>query len=134
PGIRAQLLEDLDAFDELAEFLNEHSRFGQRYQLAQLARNLRQSLMKELNYTQEAHNAQLLKHNLERFERIVVPDVLMDFTTANVLTMEYIGGAKITNLSPAVLIELDREGLSDELFNAYLHQVLVHGVFHADPH
>lgn len=134
PGIRKPLLEDLDAFDELSKFMDEHTEFGHQYQLRRLVRNLRESILRELNYAQEARNATTLADNLRRFHRIVVPRPIEDFSTTRVLTMEYIAGSKITDLSPTVLIELDREPLADELFNAYLHQVLVDGVFHADPH
>jgi predicted unusual protein kinase regulating ubiquinone biosynthesis (AarF/ABC1/UbiB family) len=48
--------------------------------------------------------------------------------------MEYIPGKKITDVSPLRLLEIDGPGLADELFRAYLQQMLVDGVFHADPH
>jgi predicted unusual protein kinase regulating ubiquinone biosynthesis (AarF/ABC1/UbiB family) len=48
--------------------------------------------------------------------------------------MEYVDGKKITDLGPLGHLELDGAPLADELFAAYLEQVLVHGVFHADPH
>jgi ubiquinone biosynthesis protein len=48
--------------------------------------------------------------------------------------MDYIAGKKITSLSPLRLMELDGPGLSEELFRAYLKQILVDGFFHADPH
>src|SRR5690606_10007552 len=50
------------------------------------------------------------------------------------LTMEFIRGAKITELAPADLDTLPRKELAEQLFRAYLHQVLVDGFFHADPH
>ena len=52
----------------------------------------------------------------------------------HVLTMEYIPGKKITELSPLALIDLNRKELAGELFHAYLKQILVDGFFHADPH
>src|SRR5207237_6522509 len=48
--------------------------------------------------------------------------------------MEYVEGFKITELSPLARLDIDGEGLAEELFRAYLQQVLVDGVFHADPH
>src|SRR5260370_37656520 len=48
--------------------------------------------------------------------------------------MEYSAGKKITILSPLRMMELDAPGLSEELFRAYLKQILVDGFFHADPH
>jgi ubiquinone biosynthesis protein len=48
--------------------------------------------------------------------------------------MDYIHGQKITSLSPLTRIDLNGEALADELFRAYLKQILVEGFFHADPH
>jgi predicted unusual protein kinase regulating ubiquinone biosynthesis (AarF/ABC1/UbiB family) len=58
----------------------------------------------------------------------------MDYSSSRVLTMEYIAGTKITELSPLALMELDGERLADALFRAYLKQMLRDGMFHADPH
>ncbi|MCA1631955.1 MAG: phosphotransferase, partial [Acidobacteria bacterium] len=59
---------------------------------------------------------------------------VLDFTTSRVLTMEFVTGKKITDLSPLGLIEIDGERLAQQLFRAYLQQILVDGIFHADPH
>ena len=48
--------------------------------------------------------------------------------------MEYVRGTKVTALNPVALIDVDPEGLADELIQAYLHQILIDGFFHADPH
>ena len=48
--------------------------------------------------------------------------------------MEYVRGTKVTGLNPVALIDIDPEGLADELFQAYLKQILLDGFFHADPH
>src|SRR5205823_12385745 len=57
-----------------------------------------------------------------------------DFTTSRVLTMEYISGKNVSNLSPLRLLEIDGFALSEALFRAYLKQILIDGFFHADPH
>ena len=51
-----------------------------------------------------------------------------------VLTMEFVQGRKVTEISPLRIIELDGEALGDELLRCYFKQILVDGVFHADPH
>ena len=57
-----------------------------------------------------------------------------DYTTSRVLTIDYIRGEKITKLSPLVRTEIDGEVLAEQLFRAYLQQILVDGFVHADPH
>src|SRR5205085_56129 len=57
-----------------------------------------------------------------------------DYSSSRVLTMEYVHGRKVTDLSPLARMEFDGNALATELFRAYLHQILVDGFFHADPH
>jgi predicted unusual protein kinase regulating ubiquinone biosynthesis (AarF/ABC1/UbiB family) len=71
---------------------------------------------------------------LSKFPRIVVPLPVDDYTTSRVLTMDYVAGTKITAVSPLERTEVDGAPLADELFRAYLQQILIDGVFHADPH
>lgn len=134
PGIRARIVEDLEVLDEIADFLDSHTEAGRRYQFVKLADEFRKSILRELDYRKEAGNLTALAKNLEEFERIQVPSPIDDYTTSRVLTMEYVTGKKITSLGPLVRVELDGAALADELFRAYLKQVLVDGLFHADPH
>ena len=101
---------------------------------AKMVEELRKSLLRELDYRQEAANLRLLGEKLADFPRIVVPQPIDDYSTGRVLTMEYIAGRKITKLSPLGALDLDGEALAEELFRAYLQQILVDGFFHADPH
>jgi predicted unusual protein kinase regulating ubiquinone biosynthesis (AarF/ABC1/UbiB family) len=75
-----------------------------------------------------------LAHQLRDFERIVVPLPIDDYTSTRVLTMDFVPGVKITQVSPLQWIDVDGDALADDLFRAYLQQILVDGFFHADPH
>ena len=134
PGIREVIAEDLDALEDIAEFLDKHTEWGKRYRFVEMLEELRRSLWRELDYRQEARNLLTLNTNLKSFTRIVVPTAIEDFTTSKVLTMEYISGKKITALSPLARMDLMGAELAEELFRAYLQQILVDGFFHADPH
>jgi len=134
PNIRELIVDDLEALGEIAEFLDSHTELGRRYEFANMLTDLRKSLLRELDFTIECQNLIAIADNLNEFETIVIPDPVEDFTTTRVLTMEYIPGKKITELGPLRLLEIDAPGLADELFRAYLKQMLVDGLFHADPH
>lgn len=134
PGVRAQILEDLEVIEEIAAFLEEHTETGRRYQFLKLFEEMRKSLLRELDYRKEAAQLSALAHNLREFEQIQVPLPIDDYTTSRVLTMEYVSGKKITALGPLVGLEVDGGRLADALFHAYLKQILVDGLFHADPH
>jgi ubiquinone biosynthesis protein len=134
PNIREQIAEDLDAFEEIAEFLDGYTEVGRRYEFTKMLGEFRKSLLRELDYRQEAQNLMTLGANLREFERLVVPQPLPDYTTSRVLTMEYVAGKNILSLSRLVMLDINGEALADELFRAYLKQILVDGFFHADPH
>ncbi|MBT8484450.1 MAG: AarF/ABC1/UbiB kinase family protein, partial [Phycisphaerae bacterium] len=129
PDIREQVSTDLDAINELARTLDQHAEFARRYGFLSIAESLQESMRRELDLRTEAQSARALAGTLSEFERFRVPQPIDDFCSASVLTMEYISGTKITDLSPAVLIEVDRRGLADELFRVYLKQILVDGLF-----
>ncbi len=133
PGIREQILEDLEAFGEVAELVDQHAAAGGQ-PLAETVEEFRKALMAELDYEQEARNLIRIGENLAEFERIVVPRPVGDYTTSRVLTMDYVQGRKVTAFSPLMRLEVDGSALADELFRAYLKQILIDGFFHADPH
>ncbi|HJY30664.1 MAG TPA: AarF/UbiB family protein [Pyrinomonadaceae bacterium] len=134
PDIRDLIVGDLEALNEIAHFLDQHTELGRRYEFENMLINLRKSLLRELDFTIEANNLHTIGQNLAEFENIVVPEPVDDFTTSRVLTMEYIAGKKITALNPLRVLEIDGSLLADELFRAYLKQFLIDGLFHADPH
>src|SRR5574341_2591651 len=134
PNIRQQIVEDLEALQEVAEFIDAHTETGRRYEFSNLLAELRRSLLRELDFQREATNLLKLRESLGEFEQIVIPEPVEDYTTSRVLTMDYLPGKKITDVSPLRLVEIDGMALSEELFRAYLKQILVDGFFHADPH
>jgi ubiquinone biosynthesis protein len=134
PGIREHIVQDLDAIGEVVEWMDKHTRGGRKYEPARVLEEFRRTLMSELDYRREARNMATLDANLAEFERVMVPRPVDDYSTGRVLTMEFIRGRKITKLSPLARMEADGEGLAEELFRAYLKQILVDGFFHADPH
>jgi predicted unusual protein kinase regulating ubiquinone biosynthesis (AarF/ABC1/UbiB family) len=134
PDVRARVAADLDALEELAALVDGHTDVGARWEFAPMVAEFRRSLMRELDYREEAENLLVLAENVASFARLVVPRPVEGMTTSRVLTMEYLPGSKITDLSPVVLLEMDASGLAEELFGAYLKQILVDGFFHADPH
>jgi ubiquinone biosynthesis protein len=134
PGIREQMSKDLEVLADIAEFLDSHTETGRRYELSAILEELRKNLLRELDYRQEARNLATFADNLRDFEELVVPRAVEDYSTSRVLTMDYVRGRKITDLSPLARIELDGYRLAERLFQAYLQQILIDGFFHADPH
>lgn len=134
PNITRQIDQDFAALEEVARFLQRHTKIGQRYQLLSILDEFEKTLAHELDYCREAANMTSLAQSLAKFERIRIPLPVQQYTTHKLLTMEYIEGVKITEISPLATLDLQGRELAEQLFQAYLQQILVDGMFHADPH
>jgi ubiquinone biosynthesis protein len=134
PGIRQRIVADMEVIEELADFVDSHTGVGRSYGFTGMVQEFRRSIMAELDYRLEAANLRLLGANLARYERIVVPQPVDDYTTSTVLTMDRIEGRNVGSLGPLAHLESDRCALARDLFAAYLDQILVDGFVHADPH
>ncbi len=134
PGIRKQIAEDLEVLEELTNFLDEHFKTARKYQFRKIFEEFQRTLIHELDYTREAASMVTIGKNLAEFPNLVVPQPIMDYCTRGVLTMDFIPGKKVPDITPLERTELNGFALADELFRAYLKQTLVDGIFHADPH
>ncbi|XP_004506473.1 protein ACTIVITY OF BC1 COMPLEX KINASE 3, chloroplastic-like [Cicer arietinum] len=91
-------------------------------------------VFQELNYVQEGQNARRFKKLYADKEDIFVPDVFWDYTSAKVLTIDWVDGVKLNEQEA-----IERQGLNVlDLVNTgiqcSLRQLLEYGYFHADPH
>jgi predicted unusual protein kinase regulating ubiquinone biosynthesis (AarF/ABC1/UbiB family) len=134
PDIRRQLSDDLDVLGELADFFDAHSDQARRFALRDAFEQFRRAVIAELDYRREAGNLSTLREILDGRQRVVVPKPYDDLSTGKVLTMEYVDGRKVTELGALARVDADFAPLADELFGAYLKQILDAGFFHADPH
>jgi ubiquinone biosynthesis protein len=134
PGIRETVARDLEVLHGFAKLLDDHTDAGERYHFDEMIDEFERSLIRELDYRREAVSLGELRRNLGSFERLTVPDHVEGLTTSRVLTMDHVEGIKVTSLSGVARIDLDGEALVDELFRAYLQQMLSDGFVHADPH
>lgn len=132
PGIVEQVELDLAVLRSTAKLLTGKSETAQLLQVEALADELEVHLRQELDFVEEAHNTELVTRLVEDFDRIIVPKVIRPHVTERVLTLEHIDGVKVAKthgLAPQVASELARQ-----FFSAYVRQVVVEGVYHADPH
>ena len=134
PGIRQKFLEDLNTLEEVAALAVKHTAAGKKYALNDVLMELRRIMLHELDYLREANNLVTLGINLKSYRNLIVPQPVPDYTTSKVLTMEYVKGEKITEISPLRRIEQDFSALVEEFVEAYLKQIVADGFVHADPH
>jgi len=135
PGIVPVVERDLDIVRRLAASL-EKSASGGTLGAVDLAEGFAANLREELDFTREARNlaamaAELAAHD----DGVVVPAFEAELTTPEVLVMEELAGKTLAtpDLFTALTAD-DRRDIADRLYRSILAQILVDGVFHADPH
>jgi predicted unusual protein kinase regulating ubiquinone biosynthesis (AarF/ABC1/UbiB family) len=134
PDIRQQIAEDFEVLADIASLLDSHTEVGRRYQFTEVIEEFKNTIQQELNYEREAQNLLTVGKNLADFPLLKIPEPILDYTTSRVLTMERIRGRKVTSIGPLGQLDLKGGPLAEEMFKGYLKQVLVDGLFHADPH
>ena len=134
PRIAQTLREDLAILERLAGAADRMTEMGRRYGFAEWIHELRHSLANEINFELEADNLRSFAANLRSYGYLYVPQPLATLTTARVLTMDRVRGIKVTHIPPLRRVEHPLHNQAQELLRAYLDQVFVHGLVHADPH
>lgn len=134
PGIRDAMETDLDILADLARLAERHAAWARHYRVTEVVEEFRRTLMNELNYLQEARNAERLQELTRADKNVVVPSILWEHTTQRVLTMEFVEGIKLNDKAGLDQAGVDRKRIAEQCVQAVLRQILVYGVFHADPH
>ncbi|MGC6482975.1 MAG: ABC1 kinase family protein [Synechococcus sp.] len=133
PGLREQITLDLYIVRNIAAWLN--SNIGLiRSDLVALIDVLGKRVFEEMDYLNEAKNAEKFRDLHSHNPRIAVPTIYRDATSRRVLTMEWINGVKLTNLEAVRALGIDPDDMVEVGVSCSLQQLLEHGFFHADPH
>jgi len=99
-----------------------------------LANTFRDSLMRELDFTSEAHNASLAATMLRNQSSIKIPKVHHEFTTPRVLTMEAVNGVRVDDVPGLLSLGVRPEQVGDLVVDAFSRLLFVHGHVHLDLH
>jgi len=134
PRIAALIETDLEMLTELARLAEKRLEWARNYGLYEVVEELARSLQKELDYTAEARNGIKIAAQSAKLNRVRVPALFSDYCTRRVLTMEYMSGIKLSELSRLEEEGYDRTALAQQLASVIFHQVLIDGFFHGDPH
>ena len=133
PGLREQITLDLYIVRNIAGWLK--SNIGLiRSDLVALIDELGRRVFEEMDYFNEASNAERFAELHAHNRRIAVPEIHRELTSRRVLTMEWIEGVKLTRLEAVKAMGIDPDELVEVGVNCSLQQLLEHGFFHADPH
>ena len=133
PGLREQITLDLYIVRNIAAWLNRNIGLI-RSDLVALIDELGRRVFEEMDYCNEASNAERFAALHAHNPRIAVPRIHREATSRRVLTMEWIDGVKLTNLEAVRQLGFDPDDMVQVGVDCSLQQLLEHGFFHADPH
>ena len=135
PGVRKTVERDLDIARRLSHVVEQRTPWGEDLGVVELTNGFSDSLMEELDFRVEATNVTTVGEFLEGDPHVRVPAVHEPLSSGRVLVLDWMDGIPLRSADP--LIEergLDRPALARALLKTMLGQIMVGGVFHADPH
>ena len=134
PGIRNKIDSDLRLLDQLAKLACDNSVEIRRYRPVELIREFRRSLLRELDFTIEARNADRIRKNMRSLKWLTVPRVYWELSSSTVQVQQHIEGIPAKALEKLDAAGLDRAQIARRGALAAWKMALEDGFFHADPH
>lgn len=134
PGIERVIREDVELMAWLARIIHRFAPDGHRLRPVEVVEEYRQTIFDELDLMHEAANASQLKRNFENSDLLYVPEVYWDYCRRNVMVMERIYGAPVTDVATMKAHNIDIRRLAERGVEIFFTQVFEHNFFHADMH
>jgi ubiquinone biosynthesis protein len=134
PAAAGQIEADLGLLYQAAKLLRERVRALEFMDPQELVDEFARSIRLELDYGHEARNAEAFHRDFAREPGVVVPRVIRPYSTARVLTLEFLHGTKVADLDLESLLPDERRDVAYRMADAWMTMVFRHGFFHSDPH
>lgn len=133
PGIRPAMEADLRLIAHLAK-MAEAAPAVARYRPREMVRLLAEAVLEELDFTTEAVNSERVAQLFAHDRRVVVPAVHWDWTSETVLVTDFVAGVPPTGADALIAAAIDPDAIAALGADIVLDMVLIHGLFHGDPH
>ncbi|MEO0969519.1 MAG: AarF/ABC1/UbiB kinase family protein [Cyanobacteria bacterium J06639_18] len=134
PNLRPVLSLDLYLMRWAASWLTPWLPLNLGHDLTMIVDEFGTKLFEEIDYLNEASNAEKFAENFRNSSQVKVPVIYWRYTSYRVLTLEWINGFKLTDTASIRASGLDPEEVIKIGVTSGLQQLLEHGFFHADPH
>jgi len=134
PGLDRLFDLDFKVLGRLVGFCDRLLPWTRQYDLDAIYQEFMQILYQEINYVQEALNADRFRYNFRDYPRIRAPKIYPEYTTRRILTMEYLPGIKVSDRQSLEACGIDVKEINQIGICSYLKQLLQDGFFQADPH
>jgi ubiquinone biosynthesis protein len=125
---------DIDAMLGLAIIAERHLPGSDIYDPVGIVKEFARTIRREMDFSREGHTIEKFGANFEGDPTLYFPKVYWEVTAKGVITLEYIDGIKVSDLSALEHAGLDRHLIAQRGAEAFLKMVLTHGFFHGDPH
>ena len=134
PKIKNTIETDIDILRDLANLVEKYFPESELYDPKGIVNEFAKTIRSELDFVREGRNIDRFKHYFKDDKTIYLPEVYWDYTTSNMLIMEYIDGVKISEIDFSRRSDLDRKIIARNGAKATLKMIFEIGLFHADPH
>jgi ubiquinone biosynthesis protein len=134
PGAPQKIEADLGLLYQAARLARERIRALDFVDTRQLVDEFARSIRKELDYRQEARNAQSFHRHFAGHPHVHVPKVYWQYTRPRVLTLEWVDGIQLADVDLVVMTLEERRELAYMITEAWMTMIFRHGFFHGDPH
>lgn len=132
PGVEGIIKNDIAIMLFLARRINSYIPKLRIYNLPGIVEEFERSILKEIDYQNEAMNLKRFRQNFQMDHTVYVPQIYSQHSTPKVITMELIQGQKVSEVTEADGYHLKLIAKRGAL--SYFKQVVEDGFFHADPH
>ena len=134
PNIEGTVRTDLEILRHLANLLEANLEWAKNYQVTDMIDEFSFALLNELDYTIEARNVERIGKTHANDPNVKIPNIFWDYTTKNVMVMDFIKGIPVNHFDTLDELNIDRSKLAETLAKAIFKQIFEDGYFHGDPH
>ncbi|MCY4265739.1 MAG: AarF/UbiB family protein, partial [Gammaproteobacteria bacterium] len=134
PGIEQVVRADMGLLKSLAKLIQINRSLRRRLRPVEVIQDYEKVILGELNLLAEAANTSQLRQNSENIPQLYVPKVYWDWTRTNLLVLERIHGAPVSDIPALQASNINLKQLAENGVNIFFTQVFEHNFFHADMH
>jgi len=134
PGMLAAIDDDVELMRQLARAIERWSPDGRRLKPRQVVAEFDKYLHDELDLVREAANAAQLRRNMESLGLVLIPEMVWELCTQDVIVMERMVGVPISQVQRLREAGIDIKKLARDGVTIFFTQVFRDGFFHADMH
>ncbi|XP_057492628.1 LOW QUALITY PROTEIN: uncharacterized protein LOC130778158 [Actinidia eriantha] len=131
PGLEHQLKVDIAAMSFLSKFVEW---FFPEYRFRWMVSKFAEAIVLELDFINEARNSERTGKNFKNNPVVRVPLVFWEFTTRQVLTMQFCKGCKVDDLERIKEMGIKPNKVARALVEVFAEMIFIYGFVHGDPH